>query len=160
MKTICESYWIWVSFCHSRWLPIEGERKNVLDFFEYNANFPPSRWLPIEGCLRFGGWKQSVNYIEQGCLFAVFVGYYLKDILKNSFWNNAVRCHRSVLKSRMKRASFLHIAPWKSQETTAREGEKWALTCGSEVRCRVGFLTNKWMLAKLSFTLSKHRFCH
>ena len=24
----------------------------------------------------------------------------------------------------------------------------------------MGFLTNKWMLAKLSFTLSKHWFCH
>ena len=30
----------------------------------------------------------------------------------------------------------------KSQEITAREGEKWASPRGSEVRCRVGFLTN------------------
>ena len=34
------------------------------------------------------------------------------------------------------------------------------MTCGSEVRCRVGFLTNKLMLAELSFALSKHCLCH
>lgn len=92
---------LWILLNRGIFLPFSlatywGGTKKCFRFFEYNANFPPSRWLPIEGCLRFGGWKQSVNYIEQGCLFAVFVGYYLKDILKNSFWNNAVRCHRSV----------------------------------------------------------------
>ena len=46
------------------------------------------------------------------------------------------------------------------QESTAGEGEEWALSCGSEVRCRVGFLTNKLMLAELSFALSKHCLCH
>ena len=51
---------------------------------------------------------------------------------------------------------FLHIAPWKSQETTAREGEKWALTCGSRVRWRVGFID----ACRVSFTLSKHCLCH
>ena len=48
-----------------------------------------------------------MDFIGQGYLFAVFVGYYLKGILKNSFWNDAVLCHRSVLKSRIKTRFFL-----------------------------------------------------
>lgn len=94
---------------------------------------------------QFGEQKQSVNFIEQGYLFAILIGYLLRDAYssedKNNLWillNRGVFLSFSsattwrmfykipfetmplgvIITSEnriMKRGSFLHIAPWRSQ---------------------------------------------
>ena len=70
-----------------------------------------SRRLPIRGMFAVEMGKQSVNFIGQGYLFVILVGYLLRGAIKNLLKQMPL-CVIVLCKNRVsKRASFLHIVP-------------------------------------------------
>ena len=86
-----------------------------------------------------------MNFIEQGCLFDVLVGYYLREHQRKSCVSSTLLSYISRLKSRRK-------LPPKKEKNGLRLAAR---------RCDVEWVSSPTIDAcRVSVTLSKHCLCH
>ena len=127
----CVVFWL----CKSLWIPLYKWGGIVKSFEKFSNSLP--FWYRFDGYqLRelFAHWYENNLWIL------------LKRGVFLPFWSATTWGYILMLILRIQARFFLTYRALKVAANYRPGRRKWASSCGSEVRCRVGFLTNNWCL--------------